>query len=256
MLKTIELEKIAAIAKEAGDAIMEIYKRDFTIEYKDDKSPLTEADTKSNDIIVDALKDVYPDIPLLSEEGRSIAYDERKAWEYFWLIDPIDGTKEFIKKNDEFTVNIALIHKDTPVLGVVYAPALGDMYKAKRGEGAFKNDQRLPLKRNESPQEKLKVVASKSHLSEETQAFIDEIAKSTKVIEQVSKGSSLKLCMVAEGEADIYPRLAPTMEWDTGAADAIVRESGKMTYQYGVKEKVIYNKKDLLNPWFIVQEKQ
>jgi len=253
MLKKIELEKVVAIAQEAGDAIMEIYARDFQIDYKDDKSPLTEADTKSNEIICAALGKVYPEIPILSEENKAEEYEVRKHWEYFWLIDPIDGTKEFIKKNGEFTVNIALIHNNTPVIGVVYAPALGDMYKAKKGEGAFKNGQKLPLEVNEAPEKSLRVVASKSHLSEETQTFIDDLAKGTQSIEQVSKGSSLKLVMVAEGSADIYPRLAPTMEWDTGAADAIVREAGKMSYQFDTEFPVLYNKENLLNPWFIVK---
>ena len=265
MLEKIDLDAVVAIAKKAGDAIMDIYEKDFTVEYKDDKSPLTEADKVSHNIILSKLSELgtpnseLRTIPILSEEGREIPYEERKAWEYYWCIDPIDGTKEFIKKNGEFTVNIALIHKDTPVLGVVYAPALGDMYKAKKGEGAFKNGEQLPLKRNLTPEMYLNVVASKSHLSEETQAFIDELAKTTEEIHQVSKGSSLKLCMVAEGEADVYPRLAPTMEWDTAAADAIVRESGKMTYQYdltpGTQDPkfVIYNKENLLNPWFVVR---
>ncbi|MDF1884287.1 3'(2'),5'-bisphosphate nucleotidase CysQ [Sulfurimonas sp. SAG-AH-194-C21] len=253
MLEQIELEKIVEIAQKAGDAIMEIYKKDFKVEYKDDKSPLTEADIKSNEIICSALAKMYPNIPMLSEENKEVAFKDRKDWEYYWCIDPIDGTKEFVKKNDEFTVNIALIYKDTPVLGVVYAPAIDEMYKAKKGEGAFKNGQRLPLKTNNNPKDKLYVVASKSHLSEETQAFIDNLQ--TKEIEQVSKGSSLKLCMVAEGIADIYPRLAPTMEWDTAAADAVVRESGKMTYQFDTdSEPVIYNKENLLNPWFIVKD--
>jgi len=251
MVKDIDLDKITAIAQEAGDAIMQIYNSDFAVEYKDDKSPLTEADTKANKIICDALVELYPDIPLMSEENKTVAYDERKEWEYYWCIDPIDGTKEFIKKNGEFTVNIALIHKNTPVLGVVYAPAIGEMYTAKEGVGAFKNGQKLPLHVNTAPGEKLFVVASKSHLSQETQEFID--ALETKEIEQVSKGSSLKLCMVAEGIADIYPRLAPTMEWDTAAADAIVREAGKMTYQFDNNTEVVYNKEDLLNPWFIVK---
>ncbi len=228
---------------------MEIYDKDFQVEYKDDKSPLTEADLASHDVIMRGLEKYG--IPVMSEEGKTIDYEERKDWEYYWCIDPIDGTKEFIKKNGEFTVNIALVHKDTPILGVVYAPALGDMYKAKKGEGAFKNDQRLPLQTNHDLKEKMSVVASKSHLSEETQAFID--ALDTKDIMQVSKGSSLKLCMVAEGEADIYPRLAPTMEWDTAAADAIVRESGKMTWQFENDQPVVYNKVDLLNPWFVVK---
>jgi len=251
MLKDIQIEKIVDIATEAGSAIMEIYKKDFTIEYKDDKSPLTEADLKANDIICKALIELYPNIPIMSEENKQTDYDIRKNWEYYWCIDPIDGTKEFIKKNDEFTVNIALIHKNTPVLGVVFAPAIDEMYKAKKGDGAFKNNQKLPLHINQEPENKLSVVSSKSHLSEETQAFID--ALDTKEIQQVSKGSSLKLCMVAEGVADIYPRLAPTMEWDTAAADAIVRESGKMTFQFENNEQVVYNKENLLNPWFIVK---
>jgi 3'(2'), 5'-bisphosphate nucleotidase len=254
MLDKIDLETIVNIAQEAGDAIMEIYSRDFQVDYKDDNSPLTEADTKSNEIICTALTKAYPDIPLLSEENKEVPYAERKEWEYFWLIDPIDGTKEFIKKNGEFTINIALIHKDTPVLGVVYAPALGDMYKAKKGHGAFKNGQKLPLEINETPKQSLVVVASKSHLSEETQEFINIVARSTEHVTQISKGSSLKLCMVGEGVADIYPRLAPTMEWDTAAADAIVRESGKMTYQYDREaESIVYNKENLLNPWFVVK---
>ncbi len=259
MLDQIELNDIEAIALDAGNTIMEIYSRDFSIEYKDDKSPLTEADLASNDVILKALEKF--NIPVMSEEGKEILYEERKNWEYYWCIDPIDGTKEFIKKNGEFTVNIALIHKDTPILGVVYAPVLGDMYKAKKGEGAFKNNQKLPLTVNHSPEKLLKVIASKSHLSEETQAFIDDLAKGTETIEEVSKGSSLKLVMVAEGAADIYPRLAPTMEWDTAAADAIVREAGKMTYQYNPEHQTMnteplkYNKENLLNPWFIVKKK-
>jgi 3'(2'), 5'-bisphosphate nucleotidase len=251
MLEKIALEDIVRIAQEAGDAIMQIYTKDFSIEYKDDKSPLTEADTKSNEIICDALEKLYPNIPIMSEENKQTDYEERKEWEYYWCIDPIDGTKEFIKKNDEFTVNIALIHKNTPVLGVVYAPAIDEMYKAKKGEGAFKNNQKLPLQTNLNPKEKLYVVASKSHLSPETQEFIDNLE--TKEIEQVSKGSSLKLCMVAEGKADIYPRLAPTMEWDTAAADAVVREAGKMTYQFESNQPMVYNKENLLNPWFVVE---
>lgn len=250
MLSRIDIKDIVQIAQDAGDAIMETYQKDFTVEYKDDKSPLTEADRKSNEIICNTLLKKYPDIPILSEENKEIAYEDRKDWEYFWLIDPIDGTKEFIKKNGEFTVNIALIYKNTPVLGVVYAPALGDMYYAKNGAGAFKNGKKLPFQTNETPKEKLKVVASKSHLSAETQEFIDNL--DTKEIEQVVKGSSLKLCMVAEGVADIYPRLAPTMEWDTGAAHTIVLESGKEVIRYNTSEPLIYNKENLLNPWFVV----
>lgn len=262
MLKTINVEEIKNIALEAGKVIMEIYQKDFAVAYKDDKSPLTEADTKSNEIICNKLAALYPEIPIMSEENKEVPYDERKAWEYYWCIDPIDGTKEFIKKNDEFTINIALINKNEPVLGVVYAPAIDEIYSAKKGKGAYKNGQRLPLVTNDTPEEKLNVVASKSHLSSETQELIDDLALSTEHLALVSKGSSLKLCMVASGEADIYPRLAPTMEWDTAAADAVVREAGKMTYQYHPKsdtqhltsdKPVVYNKENLLNPWFVVK---
>lgn len=264
----IDIEKVKQIAIEAGIAIMEIYKEDFSIEYKEDQSPLTQADLEANSIICESLIKLYPNILLMSEENKQIEYDERKDWEYYWCIDPIDGTKEFIKKNDEFTVNIALIHRNAPVLGVVYAPALGELYSAKKEEGAFfeevknheliKNSaQRLPFFKKED----FKVVASKSHLSKETQEFIDDLTISHPTLTTQSRGSSLKLCMIATGEADIYPRLAPTMEWDTAAADAIVREAGKMTYQYRGEfniEKLhdemplVYNKNELLNPWFVV----
>lgn len=247
----IDIEDIKKIAIEAGTEIMKIYEKDFQIEYKEDNSPLTEADLKANKIIYNNLNALYPNIPIISEESSQISYEKRKSWECYWCIDPIDGTKEFIKKNNEFTINIALVYHNIPVLGVVYAPALKEIYYAKKNCGAYKNNQKLPILKNKKIKEKLYVVASKSHLSIETQEFIDNL--DTKEIEQVSRGSSLKLCMVAEGLADIYPRLAPTMEWDTAAADAIVRESGKMTYQYLIKKPLEYNKKELLNPWFIVR---
>jgi len=251
MFDKVSLKDIKTIAKVAGDEIMMIYQRDFEIEYKEDNSPLTEADIKANEIICNSLFSLYPNIPILSEENSMIEYKVRKKWDYYWCIDPIDGTKEFIKKNGEFTVNIALIHKDTPVLGVVYAPALDLMYGAKKGEGAYLNDKRLPIYLNENTKEKLVVLTSKSHLSSDTQSYIDSL--DTKEIEQISKGSSLKLCMVADGSADIYPRLAPTMEWDTAAADAIVREAGKMSYDFKTNKPMRYNKQDLLNPWFVIK---
>ena len=255
MLNQIDIQDIVTIAKEAGDAIMQVYKQDFEVEYKQDSSPLTLADKKANDIIEDGLNKLSVNLPILSEEGNNIPYKDRKHWEYFWLVDPLDGTKEFVKKNDEFTVNIALIHIDTPVLGVVYAPALDVCYWAKRGEGAFKDGESLPLK-VESQRNTYKIVASRSHMSGETQAFIDAI-DTNKEKELVSIGSSLKICLVAEGEADIYPRLGPTMEWDTGAAHAIVNESGKnlQKYKNGKCSKHEYNKKSLLNQWFVVGEK-
>jgi len=262
MLNKININAIQNIATLAGTEIMKIYQKDFQIEYKDDKSPLTEADTKSNEIICSALMELYPDIPILSEENKVINFETRESWEYYWCIDPIDGTKEFIKKNDEFTVNIALIHKETPVLGVVYAPAINKMYSSKKDEGAFLNGQKLPLSQEDT---EFTVVASKSHLSEETQTFIDALKTQYPDLIAQSKGSSLKLCMVAEGEANIYPRIAPTMEWDTAAAHAIVLEAGKNVYQYDehlsaleyLKDNsqikpMVYNKENLLNPYFVV----
>jgi 3'(2'), 5'-bisphosphate nucleotidase len=254
VLDKINTKDIIAIAKEAGDAIMQIYSQDFEVEYKQDSSPLTLADKKANDIIENRLNQLSVNLPILSEEGKEIPYEERKHWEYFWLVDPLDGTKEFVKKNGEFTVNIALIHKDAPVLGVVYAPALGICYWAKQGEGAFKDGQRLPLK-TEIQRETYKIVASRSHMSDETQAFIDNI-DTDKDKELISIGSSLKICLVAEGEADIYPRLGPTMEWDTGAAHTIVNESNCKLTEYSqcnIKKQLTYNKVNLLNKWFILE---
>jgi len=281
VLEQIDIEEIKKIAIEAGSAIMEIYAQDFSVEYKEDESPLTQADLKANEIICSALEKLnskfkiqnsaFNSIPIMSEENKQTPYEERKNWEYYWCIDPIDGTKEFIKKNDEFTVNIALIHKNSPVLGVVYAPALHELYYAQKGQGAFKevlsaqnsvfSVQKLPLRQNSNTAKNISVVASKSHLSSETQEFIDNLELNTEHLTLISKGSSLKLCMIATGEADIYPRLAPTMEWDTAAADAIVREAGKMTYEYHSKFNIqnsalevplVYNKEELLNPWFVV----
>ena len=246
----IDIEDLKNITLKAGEIIMEIYKKDFSIDYKDDKSPLTEADLKSNEFICNELNKLYPNIPIMSEENKQIPYEERKDWEYYFCVDPIDGTKEFIKKNGEFTINIALIKNNIPYLGVVYAPALNELYWAD-GVNSYKNNKKLPLFVNKNLKDKISVVASKSHLSAETQEFIDKL--DSKEIEQISKGSSLKLCMVTEGLADIYPRLASTMEWDTAAADAIVRCSGKMTYQYENDKPMLYNKIDLLNPWFVVK---
>jgi 3'(2'), 5'-bisphosphate nucleotidase len=255
MLNQIDIQDIVTIAKEAGNAIMQVYKQDFEVEYKQDNSPLTLADKKANDIIEDGLNQLPVNFPILSEEGKEVPYKDRKHWEYFWLVDPLDGTKEFVKKNDEFTVNIALIHKDTSILGVVYAPALGVCYWAKQNEGAFKDGQKLPLK-IENQRNTYKIVASRSHMSDETQAFIDAI-DTDKEKELISIGSSLKICLVAEGEADIYPRLGPTMEWDTGAAHAIINETGKslQKYKYDKYSKHEYNKKSLLNQQFIVGQK-
>ena len=260
MLDQINIQDIIKIAKDAGKAIMKIYNQNFDVEYKPDSSPLTIADKKSNEIIVTALNQLsvnsflQQNIPILSEEGRSIPYDERRNWEYFWLIDPLDGTKEFVKKNGEFTINIALIYKEVPILGVVYSPVLNVCYWAKNGEGAFKDGKKLPLKANKK-RDVYKIVASRSHMSNETKDFIEAIdTDKEKVI--ISIGSSLKICLVAEGEANIYPRMGPTMEWDTAAAHAIVNESGGLFNKYIDKDayqKHVYNKENLLNDWFVVK---
>jgi 3'(2'), 5'-bisphosphate nucleotidase len=251
MLNQIDIQDIVTIAKEAGNAIMQVYKQDFEVEYKQDSSPLTLADKKANDIIEDGLNQLSVNFPILSEEGKETPYEDRKHWEYFWLVDPLDGTKEFVKKNGEFTVNIALIHKDTPVLGVVYAPALDICYWSKLGKGTYKDGQKLPL-RTEKQRKTYKIVISRSHMSEETQTFIDAI-DTQKEKKLVSIGSSLKICMVSEGEADIYPRIGPTMEWDTAAAHAIANEAGCCLIEHRNKKTLSYNrKKTLLNNSFIV----
>ena len=276
LINGIDLNVVKRIALTAGDAIMEIYSRDFQVEFKDDRSPLTEADRESNRIICNGLSDAFPAIPIMSEENREIGYEERKDWDCYWCIDPIDGTKEFIKKNGQFTVNIALIADSVPVLGVVYAPVLKTIYSAKQSDGAYRelvsghrdfvSREKMPLRINEMTSDAITVVASKSHMSEETERFIDDLDLHTDDLILVSKGSSLKLCMVAEGEGDIYPRIAPTMEWDTAAAHAVVLESGKGVYKYDDKimpmdylagsfaklESLDYNKPDLLNPFFVV----
>jgi len=261
VLDQIDIQDIVKIAKDAGKAIMEIYNQDFGVEFKSDNTPLTIADRKANEIIVTALNQLpvnsflQQNIPILSEEGRNVPFDERKNWEYFWLIDPLDGTKEFIKKNGEFTINIALIYKDVPIIGVVYSPALNVCYWAKRNEGAFKDGKKLPIKANRQ-KDVYKIVASRSHMSNETKDFIEAIdTDKEKVI--ISIGSSLKICLVAEGEANIYPRLSPTMEWDTAAAHAIVNESNALFNKYiknGPYQKHLYNKKNLLNDWFVVKK--
>lgn len=259
MLNKINVQDIVALAKQAGDAIMVIYQKDFEVEFKADESPLTEADKAAHVIIEDGLqaldKTNNTAIPLMSEEGKNIPYDDRKGWNYFWMVDPVDGTKEFVKKNGEFTVNIALIHNGVPALGVVYAPALVQMYWAKKGEGAYKDSQPLPLK-TAAQRATYKIVASRSHMSDETKSFIEAI-ETNKEKELVSIGSSLKICLVAEGEADIYPRIAPTMEWDTAAAHAIVLEAAMdmKAYENGaVLSQLTYNKKNLLNPYFVVSK--
>jgi 3'(2'), 5'-bisphosphate nucleotidase len=239
-------------AEVASKEILEVYhSNDFQAEAKGDHSPLTIADKRAHDVIANMLQ--ATGIPILSEEGKSIPYEERKQWEYFWMVDPLDGTKEFIKKNGDFTVNIALIHNGIPVLGVVAVPVTGEVFYAAKGEGAFLKKEGLTntLKGRASidlKQSGVRVVASRSHMNDDTQTFIDNLRDPI----LVSKGSSLKFTLVAEGKADVYPRFAPTMEWDTAAAHAIVNAVGLRVLENGKNSELQYNKPNLLNPYFLV----
>ena len=247
---------------EGGHAIMEVYASDFAVEHKDDKSPLTLADKNCNEVIEQHLKETG--IPFLSEEGDKIPFSERKSWEYFWLVDPLDGTKEFVKRNGEFTVNIALIHNGNPVMGVIYVPVKEDLYFAMEGLGSYKVNKNSVIENLETliassdklpvnyKRENYVIVGSRSHMSAETEAFFEQKKKEHGSVEIIAVGSSLKLCMVAEGKADAYPRYAPTMEWDTGAGHAIAKYAGFYVNQYNSSEDVVYNKENLLNPWFLV----
>ncbi len=247
----IEIDKICSIAVKAGHAILEIYAQDFDVEYKDDRSPLTEADKASHRIIQEALLKRYPAIPVLSEEGKGIPYEERKDWERFWLVDPLDGTKEFVKRNGEFTVNIALIEGDRPVAGVIYIPVENRLFYGTVGEGAWSRNgdgETVPIHVRETPSAGgLVVVQSRSHPSEALRDYMEKL----NIKESISRGSSLKLCAVADGSADIYPRLGPTWEWDTGAGHAIVEAAGGHVVDLE-KKPLRYNKEVIKNDHFIV----
>lgn len=260
------LSVAVAAAVEAGAEILKVYSSDIVVELKDDQSPLTEADRRSHNTIKAQLE--ATGIPLLSEEGKQISYEERKGWQRFWLIDPLDGTKEFIKRNGEFTVNIALVEDGVPILGVVYVPVKNILYFGDGEIGSYKliwkekemfpDDllkmiDRADKLEGKSSTGKYTIVASRSHLSPETERFIAEKRERHGDVEIVSAGSSLKLCMVAEGEAQVYPRLAPTMEWDTAAGHAVAKFAGCRTYDFHSEEELRYNKKDLHNPWFVVE---
>ncbi|MDN3510703.1 MAG: 3'(2'),5'-bisphosphate nucleotidase CysQ [Candidatus Jettenia sp.] len=283
---------IAALlaAKEAGDAILEVYNSNFSVEKKEDNSPLTIADKRSHEIIAKHVSQLtnqkaYITGHILSEEGKDIPYEERKNWEYFWLIDPLDGTKEFIKRNGEFTVNIALIHNGKPVLGIIYAPVLKVFYFAAEDIGAYKlsdyddvaHGQKINIANRESIEilkkisQKLPIikgspsftnntlpitiVASRSHLSKETEDYIHAVKQEYGEMELVTIGSSLKFCLIAEGKANIYPRFGPTMEWDTAAGQAIVEGAGGKVMEFQTDMSLNYNKESLVNPWFIVFSK-
>lgn len=303
------IPRICQVAISAGEATLEVYDEEFAVETKEDDSPLTEADRRSHSIIAERLA-VDPELssfPVLSEEGPVSSSRNRAEWRTFWLVDPLDGTKEFVKRNDEFTVNIALVHRGRPVFGAVFAPALDTMYYGAEGQGAYRLDGvlqgappfgppdilervrpheedddpglglRLSLRpvvnlsaenrdelvgRSDSisacaerqPSERsLRVVASRSHLNEETKTFVEVLRERYKTVELVSRGSSLKLCLVAEGSADIYPRFGPTMEWDTAAGDAIARAAGALVTTVDWITPLAYNKESLQNPSFIVR---
>jgi 3'(2'), 5'-bisphosphate nucleotidase len=252
----MNIESLLPIAiratEEAAKEILDVYNSgDFQAEAKGDNSPLTLADKRAHNKIADLL--MLTGLPVLSEEGKNIPYEERKGWDYFWMVDPLDGTKEFIKRNGEFTVNIALIHKNTPVIGVVGVPVTGEIFYASQGHGAWlkKDDGQIALPKREKvdlSQRGLRVVASRSHMNKETQDFIDGLQDPT----LLSKGSSLKFLLLAEGKADVYPRFAPTMEWDTAAAHAVVNETGRQVLQFQSSTELQYNKPNLLNPYFLV----
>lgn len=246
------LPELLAIARQAGEDIMAVYAgADIGTTSKADDSPLTLADMASHRTIATGLARLTPDIPILSEEAADIPYSERSQWTRFWLVDPLDGTREFIKRNGEFTVNIALIENGLPVLGVVYAPALDVCYFGGQGIGAFVQHGKLPAQaiavKQHMAGETIKVVASRSHSDARTQALLDKLGR----YECISMGSSLKLCLVAEGEAHFYPRLGPTMEWDTAAAHAVVSAAGGVVQDRG-NRNLVYNKPDLHNPEFFV----
>jgi 3'(2'), 5'-bisphosphate nucleotidase len=263
------LWKAIQAAVPAGNAILKVYETDFEVEKKSDESPLTRADLEAHTIISSMLESTG--IPILSEEGRDIQYTERSSWTSFWMVDPLDGTKEFVNRNGEFTVNIALISKDFPVAGVIYIPVTDELYFGIHDEGSFKLSMVRSRLQDSSSIEELKkvstplpmendrelftVVCSRSHMSAETEEFIDKLKSKHGDVEYASRGSSLKLCMVAEGKADIYPRFAPTMEWDTAAGQAIAESAGVSVIQAENGNRLRYNKEDLLNPWFIVERK-
>jgi 3'(2'), 5'-bisphosphate nucleotidase len=258
----------------AGKRILDVYETEFNIELKADSSPVTLADRFSHKIIFDLFTAEYPHIPILSEEGRAVSFEERTGWKRFWLVDPLDGTKDFIKKNGEFTVNIALIEKNRPVLGIVYIPCSDTMYLGIDGRGAFKLDRArgciqkagrtekkipelvldrarpLPLT-NDKPLSRFVILKSRSHSGEETESCIKRLLRHYKDSEVIAAGSATKLCILAEGSADIYPRLGPTMEWDTAAGHAILRNSGGDLLRTDNWNPLAYNKKDLRNPSFV-----
>ena len=246
------LEEVVALSHEAGRRILAVYERaDHGVTEKDDRSPLTEADMASHHAIVAGLRRIAPDIPVLSEESSDVPWETRRQWRRYWLIDPLDGTKEFIKRNGEFTVNIALIEDGRPVLGVVHVPVLDLTYYACRGGGAWRRrDGEAPerIRVRDRCGEPVVVAGSRSHRGDSLNRFLERLGEH----ELISMGSALKLCLVAEGRADVYPRLGPTSEWDTAAAQAVVEEAGGRVTDLDLRPLRYNSKESLLNPHFIV----
>jgi 3'(2'), 5'-bisphosphate nucleotidase len=252
----IDIQILVDIAIEAGEAIMKIYTTDFDVEIKDDNSPLTKADKAGNDIIVKALQNNFPEIPIISEENKLIDFSVRKDWDYCWLVDPLDGTKEFIKKNGEFTVNIALIKNGTPIAGVVHIPAQNKTFYAQLGQGTYLLENGITILQKLRPLAEdgiLKIVGSRSHSTPELEAYVEKQKANFKEVEFVAAGSSLKFCLLAQGKADVYPRLGPTMEWDTAAGHIIATEAGAQVHIYDSENPLVYNRENLLNPYFVVK---
>lgn len=243
------LSEVVGLARMAGSSVMDVYSRPFSVKYKEDSSPLTEADSSSHRVIADGLPAIAPGVPVISEEGEGVPFEARRGFERFWLVDPLDGTKEFIRRNGEFTVNIALIEDGAPVMGVVYAPACGLLYYAEKGGGAFREKAGGPPERIRSglPGAGVRAVVSRSHPDAHVEAFL----RGYDVSSRVEAGSSLKFCIVAEGRADLYPRFGETWEWDTAAGHAVAAEAGAaVTLPDG--SPLLYNKESLKNPGFIV----
>ncbi len=250
--KIIELlPEVCELAQLAGKKILDIYSTDFEVKYKDDESPLTTADNESHNIIVSGLVRLTPDIPIISEESCSIPFSVRSLWKTYWLIDPLDGTKEFINKNDEFTVNIALIEDGSPVLGVVDVPVYNTTYIAGKGIGCRKIDgevnSRVNVRKCDKDGEVL-VVGSRSHPTEETKSFLEKL----KSYKETLVGSSLKFCQIAEGKADLYPRMGLTSEWDTAAAQCVVEQAGGKVVTLDMKPLKYNTKESFINPFFLV----
>jgi 3'(2'), 5'-bisphosphate nucleotidase len=259
MRESLDLESLCGscvkIARRAGVKILEIYETEFDVEHKDDKTPLTNADLASHHAIVEALSALTPDIPVLSEESAALPYEVRRQWDTYWLVDPLDGTREFIKRNGEFTVNIALISGHKSILGVIHVPVLNVDYFAYDGGGAFKSEHggpEEPIAVKTPEDNRIVVAGSRSHGSEAMQQYMKNIAASYDEVSMLSMGSSLKFCLVAEGRADLYPRLGLTSEWDTAAAQCIVEQAGGHVTRTDMSV-LEYNTKDsLLNPFFFV----